>query len=453
MDDEGPPKRRLPASCSRARVPIILTSRADKTPRTARLMRDRAAAGAPQDGGEVLTDAILVLNAGSSSIKFSLFPGEQRPTRQDLFCEGECAGLGDRVHFTAKDGAGAPLLDEYLNQGATHEDALAALLALDRRSLPAAPSDRGGTSRRAWRRTLKGPVLIDAEVIAELTRLVPLAPLHQPHHLAAIAALSKLHPTLPQVACFDTSFHHTQPEVAAAFALPRHLTDDGVRRYGFHGLSYEYIASVLPEIVGSTGAEGRVVVAHLGSGASMCAMKQRKSVATTMGFTALDGLVMSRRCGSLDPGVVLYLMEEKGMTAAAISDLLYQSSGLLGVSGFSDDMKTLLASDKAHAAEAVDLFVYRICRELGSLAAALGGFDALVFTAGIGEHAPEIRRRVCEKAGWLGLEIDEAANAAGGPRITKGDSKTSAWMIRTDEDLMIARHTWRLIGESKEHND
>jgi len=299
----------------------------------------------------------------------------------------------------------------------------------------------------------EGPVLIDAEVIAELTRLVPLAPLHQPHHLAAIAALSKLYPTLPQVACFDTSFHHTQPEVAATFALPRRLTNDGVRRYGFHGLSYEYIASVLSEIVGSPAAEGRVVVAHLGSGASMCAMKQRKSVATTMGFTALDGLVMSRRCGSLDPGVVLYLMEEKGMTAAAISDLLYQSSGLLGVSGFSDDMKTLLASDKAHAAEAVDLFVYRICRELGSLAAALGGFDALVFTAGIGEHAPEIRRRVCEKAGWLGLEIDAAANAAGRPRITKGDSKTSAWMIRTDEDLMIARHTWRLVGESKERND
>ena len=400
-----------------------------------------------------MTDAILVLNAGSSSIKFSLFPGEQRPTRQDLFCEGECAGLQDRVHFTAKDGAGAPLLDEYLNQGATHEDAIAALLHWIGDRFPQHRLIAAGHRVVHGGALYEGPVLIDAEVIAELTRLVPLAPLHQPHHLAAIAALSKLHPTLPQVACFDTSFHHTQPEVAAAFALPRRLTNDGVRRYGFHGLSYEYIASVLSEIVGSPAAEGRVVVAHLGSGASMCAMKQRKSVATTMGFTALDGLVMSRRCGSLDPGVVLYLMEEKGMTAAAISDLLYQSSGLLGVSGFSDDMKTLLASDKAPAAEAVDLFVYRICRELGSLAAALGGFDALVFTAGIGEHAPEIRRRVCEKAGWLGLEIDEAANAAGGPRITKGDSKTSAWMIRTDEDLMIARHTWRLVGEGKVLND
>ena len=231
------------------------------------------------------------------------------------------------------------------------------------------------------------PVRIDSGVIEELTRLVPLAPLHQPHHLSAIAALAKLHPTLPQVACFDTSFHCTQPEVATRFALPRSLTDEGVRRYGFHGLSYEYIASVLPEVVGEPAALGRVVVAHLGSGASMCAMRQCRSVATTMGFTALDGLPMSRRCGNLDPGVVLYLMQEKGMSADAVSDLLYHSSGLLGVSGLSDDMRTLLASDRPHAADAVDLFVYRIGRELGSLVAALGGLDALVFTAGIGEHA------------------------------------------------------------------
>lgn len=400
-----------------------------------------------------MTDAILVLNAGSSSIKFSLFSGEQWPTRQGLFCEGECAGLRHRVHFTAKDGVGALLLDKHLAEGATYEDVLAAVLHWIGDCFPQHVLIAAGHRVVHGGAVYRGPARIDAEVVAELTRLVPLAPLHQPHNLAAIAAISKLHPNLPQVACFDTSFHHTQPEVAAAFALPRRLTDGGVRRYGFHGLSYEYIASVLPAIVGSTGAEGRVVVAHLGSGASMCGMKQRKSVATTMGFTALDGLVMSRRCGSLDPGVVLYLMEEKGMTVAAISDLLYQSSGLLGVSGLSDDMKTLLASDKPHAAEAVDLFVYRICRELGSLAAALGGFDVLVFTAGIGEHAPEIRHRVCEKAGWLGLEIDEAANAAGGPRITKATSKTSAWMIRTDEDLMIARHTWRLVGEIKERKD
>ncbi len=398
-----------------------------------------------------MTDAILVINAGSSSIKFSLFPGEQRPTRQDLFCEGEFEGIRHRAHFTAKDGVGAPLVDQYLKEGATHEDAFAALLRWLEMHFPQHGLIAAGHRVVHGGLVFQEPVLIDAKVVAELTRLVPLAPSHQPHNLAAIAAISKLHPTLPQVACFDTSFHHTQPEVAAAFALPRRLTEEGVRRYGFHGLSYEYIASVLPDVVGQTIADGRVVVAHLGSGASMCGMKQRRSVGTTMGLTALDGLPMARRCGSLDPGVVLYLIEQKGMAAAAVSELLYYSSGLLGVSGLSDDMKTLLESDKPHAAEAVDLFVYRICRELGSLVAALGGFDALVFTAGIGEHAPEIRRRVCERAAWLGLEIDGAANAAGGPRITNADSKTSAWMIPTDEDLMIARHTKRIVGEGDEH--
>jgi len=276
--------------------------------------------------------------------------------------------------------------------------------------------------------------------------LVPLAPLHQPHHLSAIAALAKLHPRLPQVACFDTSFHRSQPELATRYALPRNLTDEGIRRYGFHGLSYEYIAGVLPEMLGEAGARGRVVVAHLGNGASMCAIKEGRSVATTMGFTTLDGLPMSRRCGALDPGVVLYLMQQKGLSADAVSELLYQSSGLLGVSGLSDDMKALLASSDPNAAEAVSLFVYRIGRELGSLVAALGGFDALVFTGGIGEHAGEIRRRVCRDASWLGLQLDEAKNRAGGPRITTGDSRTSAWMIPTDEDLMIARHTWSLTG-------
>ena len=299
----------------------------------------------------------------------------------------------------------------------------------------------------------KGPVRIDAAVIAELTRLVPLAPLHQPHHLAAIAALAKLHPTLPQVACFDTSFHRTQPEVAAAFALPRRLTDEGVRRYGFHGLSYEYIASVLPEVgrraVRRRARRGRPSRQRRQHVRHEAAQERCHDDGIYRARWAADG----RRCGSLDPGVVLYLMEQKGMTVAAVSDLLYQSSGLLGVSGLSDDMKTLLASNKPHAAEAVDLFVYRICRELGSLVAALGGFDALVFTAGIGEHAPEIRRRVCEKSAWLGLEIDESANAAGGPQITRAGSKTSAWMIPTDEDLMIARHTWGLVGEIKERKD
>jgi acetate kinase len=387
---------------------------------------------------------ILVLNAGSSSVKFALFPGERRPARSDVVCEGEYEGLGHRVHFTARDGAGSPLTNEDLPQAKTHEDIVAALLRWIEACFP------GETLAAAGHRVVHGgtlytdPVRIDAEVVKELTRLIPLAPLHQPHHLSAIAALSKLHPALPQIACFDTSFHCTQPEVATRFALPRSLTDEGVKRYGFHGLSYEYIASVLPEVVGEPTALGRVVVAHLGSGASMCAMRRRRSVATTMGFTALDGLPMSRRCGNLDPGVVLYLMQERGMSAGAVSDLLYHSSGLLGVSGLSDDMKALLASDRPYAAEAVSLFVYRIGRELGSLVAALSGFDALVFTAGIGEHAAEIRRRVCEQASWLGLELDEAANVAGGPCITKADSKNSAWVIPTDEDLMIARHTWSL---------
>ncbi len=388
---------------------------------------------------------ILVLNAGSSSIKFSLFPADARPARRNLLCDGQMEGIGHRVHFFAKNGHGAPLVERQLDEGADHEAALAVLLRwLDERFAEqrvAAVGHRvvhGGTRYAS-------PVPIDAAVIAELRRLVPLAPLHQPHHLAAIAAIAKLHPALPQVACFDTAFHHGQPAVAAAFALPRRLTEEGVRRYGFHGLSYEYIAEVLPEHLGATAAEGPIVVAHLGSGASMCAMRRRRSVATTMGFTALDGLTMSRRCGALDPGVVLYLMQQKGVTAEAVSDLLYEQSGLYGVSGVSDDMRTLLASPDPRAGEAIDLFVYRIGRELGSLTAALGGLDALVFTAGIGEHAAEIRRRVCEGAAWLGIELDQAANTQGSSRVTRSTSRASAWVIPTNEDLMIAQHTWRLL--------
>jgi acetate kinase len=393
-----------------------------------------------------MTDAILVINAGSSSIKFSVFPGHESPSRRGIICEGEYEGIGRRVHFTAKDHSGASLVDQYLAEGTTHEDALAALLRwleghfLDNQLVAAGHRVVHGGS------LYTAPVQIDAAVIAELRRLIPLAPLHQPHNLAAIDALSKLHPTLPQIACFDTAFHHTQSELTTAFALPRRLAAEGIRRYGFHGLSYEYIASVLPDILGAA-ADGRVVVAHLGSGASLCAIHQRRSVATTMGFTALDGLAMGRRCGNLDPGVVLYLMQEKGMTAAEVSNLLYNESGLFGVSGFSDDMRTLLTSDDPSAKEAVALFVYRIGRELGSMAAALGGIDALVFTAGIGEHAAEIRRRVCEDAAWLGVDLDQSANLlAGGAMITRTGSRTSAWMIPTDEDLMIALHAWTLLN-------
>ncbi len=393
-----------------------------------------------------MSDAIIVLNAGSSSLKFSLFEGNTRPSRQSLICNGEFDGIGHRIHFVATDNAGTSLADEYLAGGATHDDALTALLnwvecQFQNHRLVGAGHRvvHGGSLYTA-------PVPIDATVIDELRRLVPLAPLHQPHNLAAIASLSKLHPNLPQIACFDTAFHHTQPAIATAFALPRSITAQGVRRYGFHGLSYEYIASVLPDVLGPFAADGRIVVAHLGSGASMCAMNRRKSLATTMGFTALDGLPMGSRSGNLDPGVVLHLIQQNGMTAQAVSDLLYHSSGLRGVSGVSDDMRTLLASDDPHAAEAVALFAYRICRELGSLAAALGGLDALVFTAGIGEHSPEIRRRVCKQAAWLGVELDDTANATGAARIATTGSKISAWVIPTDEDLMIARHSWRLIA-------
>jgi acetate kinase len=248
------------------------------------------------------------------------------------------------------------------------------------------------------------------------------------------------------VACFDTAFHRTQPAVAEAFALPRTYTEKGVVRYGFHGLSYEYIASELPRYDSRAGA-GRVVVAHLGNGASLCALRSGRSVASTMGFTALDGLMMGTRCGALDPGVILYLLDHFRMDTSAIEELLYEESGLLGVSGISSDMRDLLASTDSRAAEAVDLYVYRIGRELGSLAAALGGLDALVFTAGIGEHAAAIRARVCRATAWLGLTLDEGANEAGGPRISREGSAVSAWVIPTDEELMIARHTSRLTAE------
>jgi acetate kinase len=389
--------------------------------------------------------AILVLNAGSSSIKFSVFAAAGRPTRQDLQCDGGLEGIGRRVHFTAADGGGRRLSEQHLPEGADHAAALAHLLGWIAQQFAATRLAAVGHRVVHGGARYTAPVVIDGTVVAELRRLIPLAPLHEPHHVAAIEAMTKLHPSLPQIACFDTAFHQTQPDVARAFALPRALKDEGVQRYGFHGLSYEYIAGVLPEHLGAA-ADGRVVVAHLGAGASMCALAARRSVATTMSFTALDGLMMGRRCGAVDPGVILYLLQEKGLTADKVADLLYHDSGLMGVSGISDDMRDLLASKDKRAAEAIDLFVYRAGRELGSLAAALGGLDALVFTAGIGEHAPPIRRRICEAAAWLGIDLDDRANEAGGPCITRPLSRVSAWVIPTDEDLVIARHCRELIG-------
>ncbi len=393
--------------------------------------------------------AILVLNAGSSSIKFALYPAVETDDEEARY-GGEIEGIGHEAHLSVLDADGKSLAERTIAGPATHHGALAELLSW------IAGHSGGITLAAAGHRVAHGgdefsaPVVITPTVLQKLASLNPLAPLHQPHNLAAITALTKLHPKLPQVACFDTAFHTTQPDVATRIALSRPLTDKGIRRYGFHGLSYEYIAGVLPEHLADK-ADGRIVVAHLGSGASMCAMRERRSVATTMGFSPLDGLVMGTRCGSLDPGVILYLLEHEGMSSAEVTDLLYEKSGLLGVSGISDDMRDLLASSDLHAAEAVDLFVYRIVRELGSLAAALGGLDALVFTAGIGEHAAEIRARVCRQAAWLGIELDEAANGAGGPRISREHSGVTVLRLATDEQLVIARHTRKLISVATRH--
>jgi acetate kinase len=329
-----------------------------------------------------MSGAVLVLNAGSSSLKFSLYrDGTGPPT---LLCRGQVAQLAGGVEMRVSDCADVQLLQQQLPADGDPADWPVLLLTWIDQVYPDLPL--GAAAHRVVHGGARysTPVRIDADVLLELHRLVPLAPLHQPHALAAIATLMRTHPVLPQIACFDTAFHHTLPLVEYSFALPRALRDEGLRRYGFHGLSYEYIAGRLPALLGPSAAAGRVVIAHLGAGASMCALLGGRSIATTMSLTPLDGLPMGTRCGAIDPGAVLYLMQEKGLSADAISELLYHDSGMLGVSSVSADMQTLLASDALAAAQAVDLFVYRIGRELGSLAAALGGFDALVFTGGIG---------------------------------------------------------------------
>jgi acetate kinase len=392
-----------------------------------------------------MTDAIVVLNAGSSSLKFSLFALDDGAPRLRL--RGQCEGLYTTPKFSARDAGGAVVATRSWDGDAKfgHDEAIAFLLDFLRGEL--AQHRLLAIGHRVVHGGVEydRPVILDAGVLAQLERFIPLAPLHQPHNLAPIRALLARAPQLPQVACFDTSFHRAMPPVAQAFALPPSITDRGVRRYGFHGLSYEYIASALPQF-DAAAARGRTVVAHLGNGASMCAMQAGRSVASTMGFTAVEGLPMGTRSGTLDPGVVLYMMDELGMDARAIEKLLYTQSGLLGVSGVSSDMRTLLASDDPRAQFAIEIFVYRIGRELGSLAAALGGLDALVFTGGIGEHAAPIRERVLRAAAWLGLELDVAANAAHGPRLTTAGSRASAWAIPTDEERMIAQHTHALIA-------
>jgi acetate kinase len=392
-----------------------------------------------------MADAIVVLNAGSSSIKFSLFVA--RRAELELELHGQIEGIYTTPHFIAKRRDGAKAAEKSWGGGSKlgHDGALDHLVAFLRSEL--ADDHLIGVGHRVLHGGVdyKGPVLIDAGVAAAIEKLIPLAPLHQPHNLAPIRRLLDRAPDLPQVACFDTSFHSTNPDLAQRFALPEKLHVAGVRRYGFHGLSYEYIASVLADL-DANAASGRTVVLHLGSGASMCAIKAGRSIASTMGFTALDGLHMGTRSGALDPGVILHLMNQCGMDARAIEKLLYNQSGLLGVSGISSDMRTLLASSDQKAKLAIDLYCYRIRRELGSLAAALGGLDAIVFTGGIGENSAVIRERVCRDAAWLGVEFNPAASAAGGPRISAPASRVSAWAIPTNEELMIARHTRQLIN-------
>ncbi|WP_445147192.1 acetate/propionate family kinase [Dyella sp. Tek66A03] len=390
-----------------------------------------------------MADVTLVLNAGSSSLKFCVF--DEKGSDLNLLVHGQVEGLYTAPHFIATSNGGESASKEW-GEGIAlgHEGAIAYIGEFLR-------SHREGHRLVAvGHRVVHGgqafpqSTLVTPAVLDELEKLVPLAPLHQPHNLKPIRILSEQRPELPQVACFDTAFHRTQPEVAQAYALPLSITERGVRRYGFHGLSYEYIASVLPHF-DVAAANGRTVVAHLGNGASMCAIVAGKSVASTMGFTAVDGLPMGTRCGSLDPGVILYLLDELKMDAREIEDLIYRKSGLLGVSGVSSDMRALLASDDARAHLAIDLYTYRIGRELGSLAAAMQGIDALVFTAGIGEHASLIRERVVRGVAWLGAELDPAANAAGGPRISAASSRLPVWVIPTDEEWMIAHHTRAVI--------
>jgi len=392
-----------------------------------------------------MADAIVVLNAGSSSIKFSLFLA--RGADLELDVRGQIEGIYTAPRFVAKGRDGATRSEKSWSEGTKlgHDASLRHLLDFLKQAL--ADDRLVGVGHRVVHGALdyREPVRLDATVLAKLEKFIPLAPLHQPHNLAPIRALLGAAPGLPQVACFDTSFHRTNPEIAQRFAIPSELHDAGVRRYGFHGLSYEYIASVLPQH-DAAAAAGRAIVLHLGNGASMCAIEGGKSVASTMGFTAVEGLPMGTRTGALDPGVILYLMDERGMDARAVEKLIYNQSGLLGVSGISSDMRTLLASDDPRAKLAIDLYCYRIRREMGSLAAALGGLDALVFTAGIGENSAEIRARVCRDAAWLGVALDSAANAKGGPRISAAESRVAAWTIPTNEELMIARHTRRVLG-------
>ena len=392
--------------------------------------------------------SVAVINAGSSSIKFALHAAEDDLT---LLYRGQVEKIGAASRLKVVDASGRTVEERTWPHGAlTHHTATEEILrtgaALASETPVRAVGHRvvhGGTDYAT-------PVRVDARTLEALDKLVPLAPLHQPHNLATIRAIAEAAPHLPQVACFDTAFHRSQPFLAQSFALPRRFTESGVRRYGFHGLSYEYIVNRLSEIDPSL-AMSRLVIAHLGNGASLCAVSGGRSIASTMGFTAVDGLVMGTRSGSLDPGVLLYLMNEHGMDAHQVEDLIYNQSGLLGVSGISSDMRTLRNSLVSEARDAIDLFVYRIVREIGSLAAAMGGLDGLVFTGGIGENDARTRAEVCVGCRWIGVKIDQIHNENATMRIDAPDSHVPVLVMRTDEERMIARHTVATLGENHQH--
>lgn len=387
------------------------------------------------------TDAILVLNTGSSSVKFALYDADNLSLR----LRGGIDEAGNDPSIQA-DGCDAPaLLEQATLISGGHAVQIAWLLGAIQQRLPHLSLVAAGHRIVHGGREYGDPVILNDNIVSHLEALVPLAPAHQPHNLAGIAAVSAAWPDLPQIACFDTAFHRTQPRLARLFPLPRQLSDEGMERYGFHGLSYQHIAETLPHVAGPR-ADGRVIVAHLGNGASLCAMRERLSIATTMGMTALDGLMMGTRSGAIDPGLILHLIEQRGMSAAQVSDLLGKQSGLLGVSGISSDMRTLESSSDPHAAEALELFAYRAIRECGSLIAALAGLDLLVFTGGIGEHSAAMRQRISSGLAWAGVILDETANASHAATISMLDSPVGVHIIPANEELPIARAVQALVG-------
>jgi acetate kinase len=386
--------------------------------------------------------SILVLNSGSSSIKFSVF--NIVGTEFDVSLRGQIEGIGTlHPRLVVKENEDSRERDLSEEEGGSHREAIAALAkAIATRSASMAIAAVGHRVVHGGDR-YRAPTLIDEAALTYLATLNPLAPLHQPHNLAVIRAVLQELPDVSQVACFDTAFHQGHSAPVELFALPYAMYEAGIRRYGFHGLSYEYVATVLLDLLP---AATRVIVAHLGNGASLCAMNGGRSIDSSMGFSGLDGLPMGTRCGQLDPGVILYLLQGRGMSVPQLEALLYKQSGLLGISGISADMRDLLGSAEARAKLAVDYFVLRVAREIAALTATLGGLDALVFTAGIGEHSPEVRRRICDRLGWLGIKLSEKANAAGKGCISDAMASVSAWVVPTNEELMIARHTRQLLA-------